>query len=467
MQVPRPTKRICVIGAGPSGLAALKVLSESTYCRSGTWTVTTFEAREDVGGIWLPTLPTNDPPLTPLYDSLTTNLPHPMMVFTSFPFPHSTPLFPSADTVLAYLKSYVHHFHLSPLIRFNTTVISAKWNDTYWVINISTGESLLFDHLVVANGRFRLPRIPKIPGVENWLSTGRAIHSAWYRRPGNFGRKVLVIGGGFSGNDISTEVASHATTVIHSASGAVPAGDEHFKRVGKTLHLYDDGRVLFEGGMVEDNVDYCILATGFQLHFPFFGSDFICARPPIPTNPSFHPKLYYPRNHVFPLAKFLFPLQSHCPTSSLAFMVLPVKVAPLPLAEAQAYAIVRVFADPCSLNHQEETDRACERWKKLAEEGASTPDELLERWFTFVGTERWDYLDELSAFAAESGDGPGLKVREWEKTMYSELLVLKEAWRELERRNEAHEWVDGVGKHDVEEWVDMMERFLKYAKNKS
>lgn len=403
--------------------------------------------------------------MTPLYDSLTTNLPHPVMAFTSFPFPHSTPLFPSADIVLAYLKSYACHFHLLPLIRFNSAVTSARWNGTNWVIDISTGETLVFDHLIVANGHYRLPRIPKIPGVENWLNTGRASHSAWYRRPGNFGRKVLIVGGGPSGSDISAELVPHSTTIIHSVTGAVPGGDEHFKRVGKPLQFCDDGRVEFEGGVVEENIDYCILATGFQMDFPFFGPDVIRVGP-ISSHPPLPPKLCNSTFHVFPLAKFIFPLQCDYPASSLAFMALPTQIVPMPLAEAQAYAIIRVFADFSSLDLQYESSRVCARSKKLAEEGASTTDELAKRWLIMRGTSQFDYRDELIAFAAESGCVPIFKVCEWEKKMYDEKAVLRETWRELEHRNEAHEWVDGVGEHGVEDWVVMMERLWKYAKSK-
>lgn len=46
------SKRICVIGAGPSGLAALKVISETSQCKAGLWSVVAFEARENIGGIW-------------------------------------------------------------------------------------------------------------------------------------------------------------------------------------------------------------------------------------------------------------------------------------------------------------------------------------------------------------------------------------------------------------------------------
>jgi hypothetical protein len=46
------TKRIAVIGAGPGGLAALRILSETPSFESGEWTITAFEARDNVGGVW-------------------------------------------------------------------------------------------------------------------------------------------------------------------------------------------------------------------------------------------------------------------------------------------------------------------------------------------------------------------------------------------------------------------------------
>ena len=45
-------KHICVIGAGPSGLGALKVIQESEQYKAGLWKPVAFEAREAVGGVW-------------------------------------------------------------------------------------------------------------------------------------------------------------------------------------------------------------------------------------------------------------------------------------------------------------------------------------------------------------------------------------------------------------------------------
>jgi cation diffusion facilitator CzcD-associated flavoprotein CzcO len=49
---PKPEKRICIIGAAAGGLAALKAISDSSYFKSGKWSVVAYEARENVGGIW-------------------------------------------------------------------------------------------------------------------------------------------------------------------------------------------------------------------------------------------------------------------------------------------------------------------------------------------------------------------------------------------------------------------------------
>jgi len=121
-------KTICVVGAGPSGLAALKVILDTPEYKSGLWKPTAFEARGNIGGIWLPAPPTGDPPLTPLYDSLTTNLPHPVMAYTDFLFPPSTPVFPCASVVQTYLQSYNHHFNLTPHIRLNTSVQDIQYD---------------------------------------------------------------------------------------------------------------------------------------------------------------------------------------------------------------------------------------------------------------------------------------------------------------------------------------------------
>ncbi|KAK0220244.1 hypothetical protein IW262DRAFT_1272962, partial [Armillaria fumosa] len=45
-------KTICIIGAGPTGLAALKTVLDTEQYKTGTYQPTVFEARDQVGGVW-------------------------------------------------------------------------------------------------------------------------------------------------------------------------------------------------------------------------------------------------------------------------------------------------------------------------------------------------------------------------------------------------------------------------------
>ena len=46
------SKRICIIGAGPTGLAALQAVLESPQYSSGLWEPVLFEQKANVGGVW-------------------------------------------------------------------------------------------------------------------------------------------------------------------------------------------------------------------------------------------------------------------------------------------------------------------------------------------------------------------------------------------------------------------------------
>jgi len=147
-------------------------------------------------------------------------------------------------------------------------------------------------------------------------------------------------------------------------------------------------------------------------------------------------------------------------------MTLFYKVVPFPIAEAQARAIVRAFADPASLDLNQEADRVLSRSHSLIAAGASSPVQLAKAWLRFRQAEQWDYRDELFAYAAESGDCPATKVAAWEKEMYANRNILRTAWVELEKENESQRWVEGIGEGGIQEWVEMMYRLLRHAQNR-
>ncbi|TFY51659.1 hypothetical protein EVJ58_g10450 [Rhodofomes roseus] len=471
-------KHICIVGGGPGGLAALKMIMDTPQYKDGLWQATVFEEREKIGGVWVPAPPVDDPPVTPLYDSLTTNLPHPIMCYESFLFPPSTPLFPPAATVEKYLSDYAAHFNLTPHIRLQTQVKSVDWlpDVQKWKVQVQAHgilEEPLYDLLIVANGHYRLPRYPTTPGLDAWRAAGKATHSTWYRRPEHMGNTVLVVGGGPSGTDISAEMRTVAHTIIHSMSNPPPhkpplkiqdLDGGRFKIRGRVAAFGDvkEGRVVFQDGSEEAGIDHCILATGYQHHDPFLPPTLLRVEvpPPVPPLP---PMLYNSTYHIFPVARHLFPLSQSFPPSRIAFLGLLKGIAPLPVMEAQIRATLAAFADPSILNTETEAAGIVERYEHLrARLGAEASEShIAAAWHVFAPQMQFDYRDELHELI-----GCEERVPKWVREVYDKRDVLRAEWRELERIGEAEEWVRGVGEGGVEEWVQLMRKVCKRAEER-
>ncbi|KAG6865952.1 hypothetical protein C0991_010207 [Blastosporella zonata] len=340
---------------------------------------------------------------------------------------------------------------------------------------------LPFDLVVVCNGHYRIPRYSDTPGIANWLSSGRASHSASYRHPHNLGDTVLVVGGGPSGQDISAEMCTAARVVIHSATGALVEDIGNLKRRGRVSQFGDEGQVTFEDGTVESGISHCILATGYEYSFPFLADDILrqTVPPPIPPLPK---ELYNSTYDVFPLARHMFPLNTTFPPTSLAFLGLLVRVAPFPLVEAQARAVLHAFSTPGSLEPMQEAVDIITRYEELRMHVGDEPLAIAKAWHRFEPMQQFEYRDAMYEFCVASngdlsaawkgiegggdgGDGSYTRVPEWEKEMYSKKDVLRKAWKRLEEIGEAEEWVRGVGNGGLHEWVDMTKRLEKWMEN--
>jgi len=199
------SKKVCVIGAGPSGITAAKNLLDEGM------QVVVYDLGEEVGGNWVFTEKIGHSSVfetTHIISSRT------LSEYVDYPMPLDYPDYPSHKNLAAYFKNYAHHFKLYPYIQFNTLVKHCELTDEKkWLVQTShngVDSSAYFDALVVCNGHHWLPRMPKYEGHFN----GDFIHSHEVKKFSKFaGKRVLVIGGGNSACDVAVESSRVAASV--------------------------------------------------------------------------------------------------------------------------------------------------------------------------------------------------------------------------------------------------------------
>lgn len=194
--------RVCVIGAGSSGLIAAKNLVEAGF------EVDVLERAGDLGGNW-----NYGMPYARVYASTRMISSKPFTQIPDYPMPAAFPDYPHHSEVLAYLRGYAEHFGVQSCIRFDTPVVKVTPCAQGWDVTVGAGEVRRYGAVVIANGHNWLPKQPSYPG--NF--TGTTMHSADYKEPSSFrGKRVLVVGGGNSGCDIAVEAADQAALTLHS-----------------------------------------------------------------------------------------------------------------------------------------------------------------------------------------------------------------------------------------------------------
>lgn len=190
--------RVCVIGAGSSGITACKVLKDYGI------PFDCYEAGDRVGGNWAYDNPNN---MSSAYQSLFINTSKPRMQYSDYPMPEDYPVFPHHTQIAEYFNKYVDHFGFREDIRFNTAVVQAiPLDGGGWEVTVQDASSQRYRALLVANGHHWDPRWPEpeFPGHFN----GDIIHSHYYRVPDSYRDKnVLVLGFGNSAMDIAVETS--------------------------------------------------------------------------------------------------------------------------------------------------------------------------------------------------------------------------------------------------------------------
>lgn len=320
-------KVIGVIGAGASGLCALRHILATTDLTPVAW-----EQSADLGGTWrlsedVGTDKSGLPVHSSIYQNLKCDLPKAAMAFPDFPFPKEGDDFVHHTVVLKYLEDYADHHNLLPLIKFGhhvekvSPVLKEEGEPPTWEVTVkelSNGmvTTTTCDALLICNGHFSVPAHPDIVGIEDFK--GKQMHSHDYREPSPYaGRRVVVVGAGASGLDISLELSSVAEQVFlsHNFPVLIPSDfPPNITQVSSVQKATPNELILSDGQRLQaDDILYC---TGYKYTFPFLSDE--CG-------------ISVDNNHVKPLYKHII----NAVHPSMGFIGVPSRIIVFPLINYQ------------------------------------------------------------------------------------------------------------------------------------
>lgn len=202
--------KVCVIGAGPSGITAVKNLRDEGL------DVVCYDFNSNVGGNWIYNEKLSHSSVFETTHIISSKTLSQYEDFTFDDFEPGLPDYPSHDQLRRYFQAYAAKFNLYSHIQFNTLVESCELDEAnQWIVQTShegVSKTEVFTHLVVCNGHHWKPRMPHYPG--NF--TGRLMHSHEFKNATPFkDQRILVIGGGNSACDVAVETSrvSAKTTI--------------------------------------------------------------------------------------------------------------------------------------------------------------------------------------------------------------------------------------------------------------
>ncbi|KAM3267587.1 putative indole-3-pyruvate monooxygenase YUCCA8 [Capsicum chacoense] len=185
-----------IVGAGPSGLAVGACLKEQGI------PFVILEKSDCIASLWQKRT----------YDRLKLHLPKQFCQLPKFPFPQHYPEYPTKKQFIDYLESYARKFDINPM--FNECVQFAKYDKSckLWRVKTISSSGLEVEYicqwLVVATGENAQKVVPNIEGLKEF--GGEVIHACDYKSGEKFsGKKVLVVGCGNSGMEVSLDLCNH------------------------------------------------------------------------------------------------------------------------------------------------------------------------------------------------------------------------------------------------------------------
>lgn len=223
-------KKVCVIGAGLSGLATIKELRDEFH------TVVCYEQAPQLGGVFRQ----NNNQKNPAYDEYALTNSNYFMAFSSMQPEDSDRRYWTRTEYHQYLQKFASRFELYKHISFHTQVTEIeRRHDGKWLVRSRLGtkhQERIFDVIAICTGKFRVPFIPSFAGLADFQGTVK--HSFDYDNAASYrGKHVVCVGLGESGADIChqiAQVAEQTTLVVRHPPFILPRSMKEILGVDET-----------------------------------------------------------------------------------------------------------------------------------------------------------------------------------------------------------------------------------------
>ena len=283
------SKRIAIIGAGPSGLAQLRAFEAARCNGEEIPEIVCFEKQSNWGGLWNYTWRTGldqhgEPVHSSMYRYLWSNGPKEGLEFADYSFDEhfGEPIasYPPRAVLFDYIEGRMQKAGVRHLIRFNTPVRFITHNENNGTFTVTAHDQVhdttydeKFDNVICATGHFSTPNVPYYPGFEEF--NGRILHAHDFRDAREFeGRDLLLLGSSYSAEDIGSQCWKYGARSITTSYRREPMGfdwPDNWQEVPALVRV-DERTAYFEDGSSRD-VDAIILCTGYKHFFNFLPDD--------------------------------------------------------------------------------------------------------------------------------------------------------------------------------------------------
>lgn len=378
------TKRIAIIGAGPSGLAQLRAF-QAAHARGETMPeLVCFEKQSDYGGLWNYTWRTGldehgEPIHCSMYRYLWSNGPKECLEFADYSFDEhfKRPIasYPPRAVLWDYIKGRAEKADIRKFIRFQSPVRFVRFHEHTQDFTLTIHDHKLdrvyderFDYVVVATGHFSVPHVPHFDGLETF--NGRVLHAHDFRDALEFkGQDLLMIGTSYSAEDIGSQCHKYGARSITISYRTRPmpfSWPENWHQVPLLSHVHKN--IAYFKDETCRKVDAIIFCTGYKHHFPFLPDDLR-----LKTD-----------NRLWPLALYKGVVFEHNP--QLFYLGMQDQYYTFNMFDAQAWFVRDVINGHIALPHGDSMRAHSHAWR-VREEKLKTDEEKI----CFQG----DYVKEL------------------------------------------------------------------------